>query len=729
MRIIPIAPLDLPPAGKVLWWLTSILLWAALFTPLIVSSETIFPFQTGKGIAFRMLVEAAAFSYFCLCIINPKSRPRTGSLFWTVVVFVGVLLLTTVTSPSVSNSFWGNLERMEGAFGILHGAGLFVVAYGLFKRKEDWIRFFVVSLTASIFISLYAFAQLNSSFRFFPVHEPKEFQPGATLGHHSFVATYTIFQVFFGLFVAVMDRSTLWRVFGLSVSALNLIVFMLAAVRGAQLGMLAALGIGTVLALWYIVKHLKARIALAGMLVTGAALFFTILALKDSPLMNKLPYGIQRMSSISLDAWTARTRLLSLQISWEAFKERPILGWGQENFKVAYNRYFDPKHLDYEQAWFDRAHNKVAEVAVQSGIAGLLSYLIMFIAALAGLIRHLKKCQSRDEQMLALGVIMLGAAYFIQNLFLFDTSTSYLLFFSSLAYAGFLVLRTATQDAEYRQVVRSSERSSPSARQGLLAVTGIAILVLLVRFNWTSFEAARLGRAAVDADDAHRARTMLEEARESGGFATAEITTAVMEALINSGRSKQKEWVNVARSIEHHYDTMPAEELTDARILIRLGKLYNDRALADRSYLSKADLILQRAIALAPSRPEGYQELGVTNFLRGDGEKGEKLFREALVLNENNVRARWVLGLALASRKKLAEGLIELEKAITLGYDWDNPADIGNLTIVYRSMNMTEKLIRFYELVVERHPENADYRTVLDGINRMVEKTTARNTH
>lgn len=694
-----------------------ILLWATLFTPLIISPETIFPFQTGKGILYRVLVELSAFSSLCLCVIEPKFRPKPNPLFWSVLIFAGTLLLTLAASPNLSLSFWGDLERMEGVFGILHGVVLFLVAYGLFTRREDWTRFFAVSLVVSVFVSLYAFAQVNPSLRFFSVFEPKDVQPGSTLGHQSFVAAYAIFQIFFGLFVAVMQQHLSWRIFGLSASALNLILFMLAGTRGAQLGMFAALGFGILLASLYVVRDRTPRFVLAGVLVAGIVFVSTILALRDTSFMKSLPYGFQRMSSISTEASTARTRLISLQVSWEAFKEKPLLGWGQEHFKVAYNRHFDPLHLSYEQSWFDRAHNKVAEVAVQSGIVGLLGYLAMFGAAFVGVIRFLGARESRSEQMLSVGVIMLGTAYCVQNLFLFDTTTSYLLFFPSLAFAGFLARRTA-DGTPSPQEFRTPAKLPRLVSVVVLIAAGMLTLLLLVYANWIPYRTARLGRTAVDLNQPRHVRTILTEIAESGGFSKTEVIAAVTDALINSGAAKQKDWGDVVGWIEQQHTELPLSASVDARMLIRLGKLYNDRAFADRSFLPKAERVLRKAIALSPTRPEGYQELGVTCLLRGDGEQGLRLFREALALNENNSRARWVLGLALASQNRLEEGLGELEGAMAAGYNWDTPADIGNLAAVYGALNMTDKLVELYQLVVGRHPEHTGYRNALAEVHR-----------
>ena len=161
-------------------------------------------------------------------------------------------------------------------------------------------------------------------------------------------------------------------------------------------------------------------------------------------------------------------------------------------------------------------------------------------------------------------------------------------------------------------------------------------------------------------------------------------------------------------------------------MLIYLGKLCNDRGVTDPTYLAKAEKVLQNAIARSPLRPEGYQELGITYLLRGEGERGLQLFRKALDLNVHNPRAFWVLGLALSSQKQFEEGIAYLETAMSGGYNWDNPADIGNLSWVYSSMNRTDRLVRLYEMVVERHPENVGYRNTLTRAQGMMGKEMER---
>lgn len=716
--------------GRVLSWIITALLWAILCTPLIISKETLYPFQTGKGVVFRVLIEISAFLYSWLVLIEPRVRPKLNKFFWSVIFFGIVLLLTMATGIDPQHSFWGDLERMEGVFGILHAVILFVIVYGMFTSRIDWTRFFAISLFVSFFVALYAFAQINSFFRFFQVAEITDVRPGSTLGHPSFVATYAIFQIFFGVFIVLLEKSIHWRIFGASFSMLNLILLTLTATRGAQIALLIAMLVGIIVTLLFVSTNLRVRIILSAALIIPVALFVGVIAFKDSPQLLKLPYAFQRMSTISFDTPTARTRLISLRISWNAFKENPILGWGQENFKTAYNKHFDPEHLTFEQSWFDRAHNKVAEVAVNSGAVGLTGYLAIFVIGFLGMVHFLKTNNRFSEKVLAVSVIMLGTAYFVQNLFLFDMTSSYILFFSSLAFTGFFLTggRSFSTIKKNEQTSKLQKKMN-SRNRFLIFMIGIIMLFALVWGNWVPYTTASFGKKSIEGNLPAQTLAFYSKALESGGFPTTEVTRAMMEALLNSKRTETKEWSEVFMRICNDAESVSTDEYPNLQNLIILGKLYNERSLIEPQYLSKAERVLNRAIVLSPKRQEAYYELGVTYLRKNQGMIGLQYFRDALVLNKNNSRAHWVLGLALASQNYTEEGLTELETALTSGYNWDNPADINNLTTIYTFMNQNERLARFYEHVIEKHPANAHYRVTLAAAYAKIGSTDKAKEH
>jgi len=82
---------------------------------------------------------------------------------------------------------------------------------------------------------------------------------------------------------------------------------------------------------------------------------------------------------------TVRGRLVVWETGWQGFLDRPWLGWGPENFNLVFARHYNPCIGSPEcsgENWFDRAHNMIIDTLAETGIAGLLSYIALFTAAL-----------------------------------------------------------------------------------------------------------------------------------------------------------------------------------------------------------------------------------------------------------------------------------------------------------------------------------------------------------
>jgi O-antigen ligase len=65
---------------------------------------------------------------------------------------------------------------------------------------------------------------------------------------------------------------------------------------------------------------------------------------------------LSRFTNLSWADRTIDSRLTIWQMGWQAVKERPVLGWGPENFIVIFSKYYQPK-LWNQEPWFDRSHN------------------------------------------------------------------------------------------------------------------------------------------------------------------------------------------------------------------------------------------------------------------------------------------------------------------------------------------------------------------------------------
>jgi O-antigen ligase len=110
---------------------------------------------------------------------------------------------------------------------------------------------------------------------------------------------------------------------------------------------------------------------------------------------------------------------------WQGIKEKPLFGWGQGNQRAVYDKYHTDEITALE-APADRAHNTLIDLFVTSGVLGLASYLAIWVIVMLKLFKR----HDKIAVMIACGLI----AYFIHNLFVFDTIVSYMGFYTILAY-------------------------------------------------------------------------------------------------------------------------------------------------------------------------------------------------------------------------------------------------------------------------------------------------------
>jgi tetratricopeptide (TPR) repeat protein len=183
---------------------------------------------------------------------------------------------------------------------------------------------------------------------------------------------------------------------------------------------------------YLLLKKLVSIVLLIGVIVT-----VSIFSLKNTAFVHN-NFALNRLTSISLKDPTAVSRILSAGIAWKSFLEKPLLGWGPENYETVYIKNFNPKIVKYlpEDFYFDRAHNKPMEVLATTGIFGFLSYISIFVFAFLLFWQNCKKNTHWSLTNLAIGGLLLG--YFIQNVFIFDFHESYLMFFLILGFISVL---------------------------------------------------------------------------------------------------------------------------------------------------------------------------------------------------------------------------------------------------------------------------------------------------
>ena len=68
---------------------------------------------------------------------------------------------------------------------------------------------------------------------------------------------------------------------------------------------------------------------------------------------------------------TVHGRIVVWEIAWKGFLDRPLLGWGPENFGLAFARHYNPclgSSQCAPEVWFDLAHNIVLDTLTETGV-------------------------------------------------------------------------------------------------------------------------------------------------------------------------------------------------------------------------------------------------------------------------------------------------------------------------------------------------------------------------
>lgn len=685
-------------------------LYATLLMPLIVTGNSRYSYTLGRAVFFRIDLEILLALYVVLILLDPECRPTMTPLTWSIAAYGAALVISTAFSLSSYRSWWGTLERMDGAFSMLHYVAFFLLLTGLFRTQQDWLRFFHISLGVSLVVAAKAMAQRNVT---------GWQRVSSTMGGGTFLSTYALFQIFFAVLIIYWGATWLQRLWGASGLALNIISLILAADRGATVGLAA--GLFAVALAILILKRNDSRLRVAALALAAvlvAAPF--VIRFAQGTAAVRWNYTLERLSTISRNDLTTRTRLIALGVSWQAFKARPVFGYGPELYNVAYSRHFNPKQLSYEQGWFDRAHNKLADVLVMEGLFGLLSYLAVFVSAawlLYGWVR--RKAPDDLTPLIALGMLV---AYFVQNLFLFDTPSSYLLFFALLAFLSVgadLDLKPSTPVASKRT---SKVEPQPRLKTWQLLVvtsTALAMILSIYNFNWKGFQQAQLGSELLES--ASDPRAFLETFRESLSYdtwATNEVASAAADTLYATDPAQNAAYwplfieVTAAldREIRERHDP-------DPRTYLRLAVLYSKMALVDQSFLPKSSSLVRSAIAMAPKWPESYDALGTNYLMEGKIDEALSLFKQAVDINPDNANARWALAFALILNRRTTEGMAEL-KAALVRYDYRNARDLRRLVNAYYTAHDLSQALRFQKELTDLEPNDAVHHATLARLHK-----------
>lgn len=433
-------------------------LYIAVFAVLMVATSIFFPFIGGKDYFFRYAVELSLMALVLWWAFEAKfgeakqliTTAGKKPLFVAVSIFAVVFLLACAFAYDPHAAFWSNYERGEGGFQLIHYYLFFALSVLLLKKEEEWKNIFKFSLIAAGGMILYGIAgnyMVPGTIGPYAGGSPPatwwhklidgRFQ--GSLGNPAYVAPYLIFSIFYAAYLWLAAKTagklTKWKTAGYAALIIIFSVFfVLSQTRGAFLG----LAVGVFALVLYVVfsgaKTVRkwGSIVLLVLVLLGVGLY----SVRNVPFVQNLPEG--RLLQISTSDTTAQTRFWVWGEAWKGFLDKPVLGWGPENFSTVYDKYFDPRFFVpgvAGETWFDRAHSVFFDYLSETGILGLLSYLSIFAIFYWEFFRKHRRIEAHSVER---GLVFaLPVAYLVQGIAIFDVLPMYISLFLFMAFANY----------------------------------------------------------------------------------------------------------------------------------------------------------------------------------------------------------------------------------------------------------------------------------------------------
>ncbi len=457
------------------------------FTPIIYSSHLLFGITTARGFVFRIAVELLFLVYLYLVIENRKYAPKSSLTLWSIIGLFLALTSASIINGTIISSFWGNLIRMDGLLSFGHLLIFFLIVSNLIKSLRAWQSLLQVLLFVGFISSLIGISQSFGQ----PILlvSGGGARVTATTGNAVYLGAYLVLLIFVSIFLLlekkIKDLSVLmwlmisfdallifqeiisrvflvhagfltnlvsnlplffvWLIFqayciayyfwykryqyNIFLSLLivvNLWALLLTQAKGAWLSLILGLFVWLVAIFFkYLSRSKRLAIMTATLVILISLSFMTAVEIRRQFVYTETPGLFSRLMSEA----SFRDRSYVWGAAWQAIKDRPILGWGVENFDLVFDKYFPSKLYQSadSRVWFDKAHNQYLQMAVEGGLFALLFYLLIFVSAFKRIVIWSRTKGDGFGPHIFFGLLI---AYLIQSLVYFDVIyVSVLIFF------------------------------------------------------------------------------------------------------------------------------------------------------------------------------------------------------------------------------------------------------------------------------------------------------------
>lgn len=689
-----------------------ILAIAILCIPLFVSSQTLYPYLFPKIIAFQTVVEVALImwlllvacdrTYFAVC-----KRPLTLAL----LLFLFVATVTSLFGVDPIRSFFSTHERMTGVILFIHLVIWYVIMASVFREKRQWNLVLWATLAVSLFMGILS---IDSTSIIDLLLNGKKWQPLSPLGNPIYLGVYALIHVFLALFLYIGSDKKPIKHLAIACAGWNIFILFISASRGPLIAFLIGIALFITGQLIILRSAVFRKRLFIGIAIGITTIVIVITGIKT--LHVQLPYTIEKFTTQGSSGMAYRLKLWGFGI--DAFRERPFTGWGWENFYYYYNQHYkQPGYGDFfTDTWVDKTHNQLIDILTGTGAVGFTAYMVLWIVLFTSLFRIIM----RDSVPMAMRSCSLAiasalCAYFIQNLSIFDSPASLILFSVLLALSYFLTTYTTDSVSRTTVTARNNSGSFGIVLAALLVVPTLCIYFVYT-LNIAPFqESTRVASGLMFLrQQPEKALIVFKEAFAHPSYISVEGRLQLAGEIVNALLP-----MNVVPELKKSIVTFALDELTksirehprDVKNLYAYAMLSRINYTLGDTDLTKAKEYIKKAYTIAPYRSETIRESYELYSMTGDVKEATK-WAELYGKNFNSAESHYLLGMMYLRSNDFAHALGEFSRGDREGYNaFQNQSIFRFIGYNISAKDITKEYLAFVDRGVEYYPNDPDLLT------------------
>lgn len=387
--------------------LVMLLAAAAFIIPLAATTSVSWPFSLPKLLLLGVF-SALSLIVWCRRWLKGEVSVRWSPLLAPLAFLLGWFMLSTAFSVHMPTSILGKYGRYDGLLTFLSYLALFWVAFQHDWTQRDVSWLVTAALAGAGLVSIYALPQaVGLEFVNWGNVTFESNRAFSTFGNPSLLAGYLVLVLFTALGWGLRGA-----ILGWSVGALSGVALLVTLTRGGWLA--AAVGLAFLVA--GLIRAGRFRFAWKTVATVLVLLFVVGLAVitfsATRPGAVSLP---NRLRQVTSQGGTVAERFEIWKAATGATMARPLLGWGPDNFRVAFAEHKTPRYVRTSgpAQLQDNAHNYLLQLAVTSGIPAA----VLFTVFLTWSIWVITTRALASKNLLMLGVAAGLVGYAIDILF------------------------------------------------------------------------------------------------------------------------------------------------------------------------------------------------------------------------------------------------------------------------------------------------------------------------